>query len=61
MTLPPECLIYWASGDFLSGIDTEIDTESRRYNSEKRYDSDNEKGCGRQAGLLSEFRCQGTD
>ena len=28
MTLSPECLIYWASGDFLSGVDTEIDTES---------------------------------
>ena len=27
MTLSPECLIYWASGDFLSGVDTEIDTE----------------------------------
>lgn len=28
MNLSPECLIYWASGFFLSGVDTEIDTES---------------------------------
>ena len=28
MNLSPECLIYWASGVFLSGVDTEIDTES---------------------------------
>lgn len=28
MNLSPECLIYWASGDFLSGVDTDIDTES---------------------------------
>lgn len=33
MTLSPESLICRASGVFLSGVDTEIDTESRRHNS----------------------------